>query len=320
MVKNWADHCSSDEEEEYDNQKELTTEVVVAADEQQGGESTEEPQNQAPKQDKVKTYEFPSAPPYTAYVGNLAYTISDPDEVAEQLTALAMEKLGVEIKIESARLVMDRQSEKPRHRGFGYVKVETVDMLKALMQLNDGENLIAGRKVQLDTATEGNRRGGRSSDVDGSKFRSGKFNKRDSGRRSNKESSDAPSGQRPSLNLKPRSKPLEDDAKNSTPPSSIFGGAKPRDELNWRDRSKTENEDRRKPEGRGDRRGPRNSNNGGRGQSNRTGKDNRKTEKTEPKPAPTPAPAPAPQPKVETKSEPKVTNKFAALDFDSDSE
>jgi len=220
--------------------------------------------------------------------------------------------------------MMDRRSEKPRHRGFGYVQVETLDMLKALMQLNDGNTTLAGRKIQLDTANGGGRNdrsqrkssGSFGADVDGSKFRGGRYannNRRGSNRRSNGDSSDAPA-QRPSLKLQPRTKPVEEKGDSESGSSAnIFGGAKPRDEQTWQERRKSEQDRKPSKGGRGDRRV-------NRGKEGKTStKDDRRKSETKPVEKKTPAAPPA-QPQPEKPAEKKVSNKFAALDFDSDSE
>lgn len=124
------------------------------------------------------------------------------------------------------------------------------------MKLNDKQAMIAGRKIQLDTANQANhnnnrhntnqnnrkgssnrgsfeRRGGPDSHapIDGSAFRGGRFaqnnNKSRASGAGNVES--APT-QRPSLKLAPRTKPLEDKPGSS---QNIFGGAKARDEQEW---------------------------------------------------------------------------------------
>ena len=56
---------------------------------------------------------------------------------------------------------------KPRHRGFGYVQVETLEQLQGLMQLNEKEGvLVAGRRIQLDTANAPRQRHTENSQLD----------------------------------------------------------------------------------------------------------------------------------------------------------
>jgi hypothetical protein len=148
------------------------------------------------------------------------------------------------------------------------------------MTLNDGNSMIAGRKIQLDTANHGqthnnnnhnnnnhnnNNRGGSHNrpsfdrprggpqassvnEIDGSKFRGGRFQNQNNNNNNNNNNNDhhhhhndrrstgsignkdaAPS-QRPSLKLAPRTKPREEKGGSA---SNIFGGAKARDEQAW---------------------------------------------------------------------------------------
>jgi len=343
MVKGWADHCSSDEEDEG------VAEQVVASP----PEPEPEPKNHKegppppseehpPPQQRERVYEYPSEPPFTAYVGNLAYSISDPDDLAAEVAALASEQLHASIKVVHARIMKDRNNN-DRPRGFGYVEVETVDMLKQLMELNTIDSAqIAGRRVQFDTANQnnnGSRRGshrgsnnrrGSENSVDGSKFRGGRFSNR--GEQQQQAPRD-PAAQRPSLKLKPRSKPKldeEDDLGGSQ--GNIFGGAKARDETSWKERR---NSDKQASTGGGDgeKQTRRDSNKSGRGggrggregRGGRGGREGGRSErgsfrekKTEKKQAhaPAPKPVPPPEPEKAPPAKPKVTNAFAALAMD----
>mmetsp|Transcript_80181 Transcript_80181/g.232818 ORF Transcript_80181/g.232818 Transcript_80181/m.232818 type:complete len:332 (+) Transcript_80181:223-1218(+) len=248
-MKNWADHCSSDEEsfdgitEQLEAQK--LEEEVQAEDEAAGaadaeGAPVEEVHGGPPA---PRTYDFPTSPPFTAFVGNLAYSVKEPHDLEEAMAKCASEKFGKDFKFLGARVAYGRDG---KHLGFGYLEVETLDDLKQLMELNnDGEATLAGRRIQLDTAnSKRNSRGGRNnrqrkgnhggnSNIDGSKFRGGKFNR---GR------GDGPPAQRTSLKLAPRSK--QADESEGGGPADIFGGAKPRDGQAWEERRKSENSDR----------------------------------------------------------------------------
>jgi uncharacterized membrane protein YgcG len=322
MVKGWADHCSSDDEEDHKEREELLKE-----------EEHVEAQAAAPiKERKERNYVFPSEPPFTAFVGNLAYNVVDSKELAEEITRLAKECLDVDIVVESSRIMMERgggRTDKPRHRGFGYVTVATVEQLQALMKLNDDSRaMLAGRKVQLDTAnaSEKPRRSSGAADVDGSKFRGGKYKK---------DKKEEVPMQRTSLNLKPRSKPVADeDHELGGSSSNIFGGGKARDEKEWAERRKSEKQEHRKEkrgsgrghggEGRGGSGGRGSMRGGGGGSAGRGGRAEKnggrghhEKPKQEKKPA---APPIKTEPERPTPSVPKVTNKFAALGFDSDSD
>lgn len=207
------------------------------------------------------------------------------------------------------------------------------------MKLNESQGTIAGRKIQLDTASgkqssrKNQRRsnnGGGDGMIDGSKFRGGKFGNRGGRQDNNKD--DGPPLQRPSLKLAPRTKKAEDG--DASGPSNIFGGARARDAQAWEERRKSDNSsDRRQSQssnsnsgrgGRGSRggRGGHNNNSSSKGEN---GKDRRKTKEQKKQISPeeraamakaaaeAAAPAPAPKPAA-------PVNKFALLMDDSDSD
>jgi len=309
------------------------------------GEGHEEhPPQERPK----RTYEFPSEPPFTAFVGNLAYSIEQPQDFNDAMTKLAQDRLGLKITVTQAKVMMDRRGEKPKHRGFGYIQVETLDQLKGLMELNEVGATLAGRTIQVDTANQDNNRSSRrQSDVDGSKFRGGRFNssRRPSKNQNGTAESSAPA-QRPSLKLQPRSKAADGDSSASGSASNIFGSGRARDEQAYERRvsgkggpeggdaqqrrrsskgTQAHNNDRnqgqahrRSSAGRGEGgRGGR-----GRGERNKSGRgatrhDGKNGEGGTKQAAPTPTP---PQAEPEKPKTQKVTNAFAALAFDSDSE
>ncbi len=143
------------------------------------------------------------------------------------------------------------------------------------MQLNDGKGTISGRKVQLDTANGNqNKRGPQQrrqqqgdGNVDGSRFRGGKYNNR----RSNEKDDGPPKDpkERPSLKLAPRTKAKADEGKGDKQGSSdIFGGARARDAQAWEENRKStkqhSNGDNHQ-KGDGDRRRPAPGGRGGRG-------------------------------------------------------
>jgi len=357
-----------------------------AEHEEHGAHTHEEPAR------KERVYEYPSEPPFTAYVGNLAYSLTEPDDLAAEVQALASEKLSASIRVVDARIMKDRQNN-DRPRGFGYVTVETLEMLKQLMELNaaaHGEPQIAGRRVSFDVSNQaGNRRnsgyrnsthsngGGRrasENSIDGTKFRGGRYanqNPRASASSAGSSSDDKPA-QRPSLKLKPRTKPVEEGDLSGSQ-SNIFGGAKARDETSWKERRASETKsatsttsasgadapggdhatggaDHKQParresghnhkgrggRGRGEqggrgREGGRGSgrgrgeggrgggDSGGRGENRGTFREKKKSEKSN-APAPAPKPAPPAEPEKAPPKKPTVTNAFAALAMDSDSD
>ena len=386
MVKGWADHCSSDEEDDDEYQP-----VVVvsppgslrgppSADAHEPGAVPREDSRGAPQTNmpQKKVYDYPTEPPFTAYVGNLAYTLTDSNDLAAEVQALASEKLHVSIRVIDARIMKDRNNN-DRPRGFGYVEVETVEMLQQLMDLNSSGNAqIAGRTVTFDVSnnnnnsnnrrnsnnSNSNHRSSNNSNIDGSKFRGGRFTTKQGQQGSAPESStprDA-AAQRPSLKLKPRTKPVEEQEADPSQSSNsdIFGGAKARDETSWKERrtsgkqhhqgnASTEGERQQQQQtrkdsnnkGRGGRSGMRGGRGdvGGRGPSGEaavrqsdtggesTGterasfRDKKKTDHRKPHaPALAPKPAPPAEPEKAPPKKPSVTNVFAALAMDSDSD
>lgn len=285
MVRGWGD--SSDEEDDKEEEeipkeptdppkKEIPKEATDPPKEEphdEGVGTTEEAvqrSEEAPREPpKPKVFEFPSEPPYTAYVGNLPYSIADAEQFATAVLDNVQQHLQIDtIVVKEAKLIMDHQSGRPK--GFGYLEVETVDQLKDLMKLA-GRAQIDGRRINFDVSMRKQSRGsfrrsfrqeeGRGQ-VDGNSFRGGKFAK--------EETNEDPR-QRPSLKLKPRSKPVDGDS-NNTSTSSIFGGGKARDEGSWRERRDSERDlDKGRGGGREGRGGGRDGGRGGGREGGRSG-------------------------------------------------
>lgn len=126
MMKSWADHCSSDEEsigdeiaEELENTK-LDEPAQPDEDEQQA------PQEEAAPQERL--YDFPDKPPFTAFVGNLAFTVKEQEQLTTAVADAVAYQLGAQINVIGGRIATDRRDGK--HRGFGYVEVETLDEVR----------------------------------------------------------------------------------------------------------------------------------------------------------------------------------------------
>ncbi|KAJ2829206.1 Eukaryotic translation initiation factor 4B [Coemansia furcata] len=77
--------------------------------------------------------EYPTEPPYVAYVGNLSYTADD--AMLRQFFA----------GVQSVRLVRDRETDRPK--GFGYVQFETLDALKEAVGKDGSE--MGGRQLRI---------------------------------------------------------------------------------------------------------------------------------------------------------------------------
>jgi len=216
MMKSWADHCSSDEDtdDNYSVDSEEPNEgqsfEAAFAEKVQVSDHNKEP-NAGETEQQVRNYNFPERPPFTAFVGNISYDIQESSQLQQALADLVFERLGERVNVLGGRISYDRDSKNKKHRGFGYVELETLEELKTVMRLNDeGQAILAGRKIQLDTANNQNRannnynqRGQGShhhnnhrgsfnrrniarpqnnepvEKIDGSKFRGGKYNKND---------------------------------------------------------------------------------------------------------------------------------------------
>ncbi|KAF3908684.1 hypothetical protein AA313_de0207906 [Arthrobotrys entomopaga] len=81
---------------------------------------------------------LPDKPPFTAHVGNLSFDATEQD----------ITQYFAQCNIASVRLVHDRMSDRPK--GFGYVEFQTLDGLKAALDLNNGQ--LAGRTVRVSVA------------------------------------------------------------------------------------------------------------------------------------------------------------------------
>jgi translation initiation factor 4B len=81
---------------------------------------------------------FPTQPPYTAHVGNLAF----------DLTETEIENYFEGCKVISVRILKDRMDNRPK--GFGYVEFADLDSLKKALSLADGQ--LAGRSVRVSVA------------------------------------------------------------------------------------------------------------------------------------------------------------------------
>lgn len=82
--------------------------------------------------------EIPNNPPYTVYIGNLSYNVTEQD----------IERFFGDLHIKGIRMIMDIATNKPK--GFGYVEFDDRDSLVAAIAM-DGESLM-NRAVRLNVA------------------------------------------------------------------------------------------------------------------------------------------------------------------------
>ncbi|KAJ3502005.1 hypothetical protein NMY22_g18732 [Coprinellus aureogranulatus] len=80
---------------------------------------------------------LPTQPPYTAFIGNLAFDLTE-DDIAAHFS---------EFKINSIKIIKDRDD---RPKGFGYVEFESLDGLKDA--LSKTGTSIAGRTIRVSVA------------------------------------------------------------------------------------------------------------------------------------------------------------------------
>lgn len=88
-------------------------------------EQLEQPDEKEEEAPPPKEYDWPTEPPFTAYVGNLPYSIKDSDELTHGIEDLLHDRFQATARIERSRLAIDRQENRPR--GFGYIELETVE-------------------------------------------------------------------------------------------------------------------------------------------------------------------------------------------------
>jgi hypothetical protein len=136
MIKSWADHSSSDDEsldEEINEQlanQQLDDEIIPAE-----GADVAEPEFAPPPE---KVYDFPTRPPFTAFVGNIAYSVDEGEKLMAGLSDVANDRLGEgKVNVISGRVATDRNG---RHRGFGYVELETLDQVRMIFSRKCGMN------------------------------------------------------------------------------------------------------------------------------------------------------------------------------------
>ena len=141
QFKSWADHCSSDEEslDDHDDVADEDSQQHPGEIEPQGHAPSppppehhdhdhhDEPPQQHHQEERV--YEFPDKPPFTAFIGNLSYGIKDTEQLKVAIADLTHERLNENIHVLGCRIAFDRNGG-DRHRGFGYIEVETLDEVR----------------------------------------------------------------------------------------------------------------------------------------------------------------------------------------------
>ncbi|KAJ2844408.1 Eukaryotic translation initiation factor 4B [Coemansia brasiliensis] len=94
--------------------------------------------------EQAQTIEYPTEPPFTAYVSNLPFDVTE-DQLQEMFAP-----------VEHIRLIRDRETD--RLKGFGYVDFSDVEGLKRAVQM-DGKEL-GGRPLRIGVSERREERGG----------------------------------------------------------------------------------------------------------------------------------------------------------------
>ena len=101
-----------------------------------------ERQDRGPKLRPVKPLSERPAEPYTVFIGNLSYDVTD-----ESMTSYAEEKAG-EGTVSAVRWITDRDS--GEFKGAGYIDFATTDAVDAFVTLNGA--VWMGRQLRVDYA------------------------------------------------------------------------------------------------------------------------------------------------------------------------
>lgn len=127
-MQSWADIASDSDDDSVGLHHPANAQVQPAEPEPKEVVEEEVVEEEAPP---PKEYDWPTDPPFTAYVGNLPYSIKDSNELSRGIEDLVNNRFQTRVTIVQSRLAMDRQENRPR--GFGYVEVETVDEVSAIL-------------------------------------------------------------------------------------------------------------------------------------------------------------------------------------------
>ena len=131
-MKSWAEHCSSDDESE-EEEEEIVVPVPVITEPTPKDQNLKQPQEQPQYQKQIepkpiKEYIFPTEPPFKAYIGNLAFVITQNEALEKEIKRLCWDRLQASVNVLNCHVAQDRQTK--QMRGFGYVEVETLDMVR----------------------------------------------------------------------------------------------------------------------------------------------------------------------------------------------
>ncbi len=158
-MRRWADHDSSDDDEDHhgrnsrganrppkEEKEEEDLNTRGEGEEHENQQDSSQDPSSFQKQDddhqqqkqqpslRKESYDLPTEAPFTAFVGNLAFSVKEPDQLAQSIIDLVHDRLQQEINVVNARVMIDKHDGK--HRGFGYVEVETLDQVSLSQNVN----------------------------------------------------------------------------------------------------------------------------------------------------------------------------------------
>jgi len=123
-MQSWAD-IASDSDDDSVGQHHPANQVQEEPEPKEEEEAVIEEEVPPPKE-----YNWPTEPPFTAYVGNLPYSIKDSDDLSRGIEDILHDRFQASVRIVQSRLAIDRQENRPR--GFGYLEVETLEDVSVL--------------------------------------------------------------------------------------------------------------------------------------------------------------------------------------------
>lgn len=121
-MKGWGDHCSSDDESVEVEEVVLSIPVITEPPLQ-----VQERTQQQQQQKQIEEQILPIEPPFKAYVGNLAFAITQKEALEKEITRLCQDRFQATVNIIHCHLPQDRHT--GQMRGYGYVEVETLNMV-----------------------------------------------------------------------------------------------------------------------------------------------------------------------------------------------
>ena len=101
--------------------------------------------NVDPSPPAPRTYDLPTGPPYTLFVGNLSYSIKDGRQLGEAIGALVRDRMKKEITIVKGRIGGGNNGRngqpQQNHRGYGYVELGSLEEVS--LDFKDGKRVLS---------------------------------------------------------------------------------------------------------------------------------------------------------------------------------